>query len=226
MALLSDALMVLFYDIDGDDADHDDWHSREHFHERLSVNGFLRATRWVSSGAPPRYLVTYEVSDLGVATSEDYLARLNDPTPWTREMMPRFRGMTRGFCSVIASSGFGYGVAAAAVGFTPQPGAEASLAQWLAADVSPAMTERRGMVSAYLLKPAPPPPMTREQSLRGPDQPMPWLLLATAYEVSALDTAVEAHISESAFLAAGAAGEIKVGRYDLHCTASSDEAAR
>ncbi|MGF1623222.1 MAG: hypothetical protein ACFCUR_21780 [Rhodomicrobiaceae bacterium] len=92
--------MVLFYDIDGDDnaddnADHYDWHSYEHLHERLSVPGFLRATRWVATEGTPRYMVTYEVSGVDVATSPGYLDRLNDPTPWTSDMMPRFRGMTR-----------------------------------------------------------------------------------------------------------------------------------
>ena len=83
MALCSDAAMVLFYDIEGDTADHDHWHSHEHLHERLSVPGFLRATRWIATGPGPRYLVTYEVSGTDVATSQGYLDRLNDPTPWT-----------------------------------------------------------------------------------------------------------------------------------------------
>ena len=66
MALCSDAAMVLMYDIAGDPADHDDWHSREHFHERLSVPGFLRATRWVATEGGPRFLVTYEVESVEV----------------------------------------------------------------------------------------------------------------------------------------------------------------
>lgn len=92
MALCSDAAMVLFYDIDGNLTDHDVWHSREHFGERLGVPGSLRASRWVSAGAR-----CYEVSDVGVASSEAYVERLNDPMPWTAAMMPCFRGMIRGF---------------------------------------------------------------------------------------------------------------------------------
>jgi hypothetical protein len=42
MALVSDSAMVLYYDITGDNADHDDWHTYEHMHERLSIPGFLR----------------------------------------------------------------------------------------------------------------------------------------------------------------------------------------
>ena len=134
MALYSDAAMVLFYDIDGDPADHDDWHSHEHFHERLSVPGFLRATRWIASRGAPRCMVIYEVSGTDVATSKGYLDRLNDPTEWTNAIMPRFRGMTRGFCTMVASAGFGFGAAAAALRFTPEEGQEAGLSEWLAGD--------------------------------------------------------------------------------------------
>ncbi|WP_212523089.1 hypothetical protein [Actibacterium sp. MT2.3-13A] len=226
MALCSDAAMVLFYDIEGDTADHDDWHSYEHFHERLSVPGFVRATRWVATAATPRYMVTYEVGGVDVATSQDYLDRLNNPTPWTSEMMPRFRGMTRGFCRIAASAGFGLGNAALALRFVPAQGAAEQLSGWIARDVLPALAARRGMVGAHLLQPAPPPPMTREQSLRGPDRAMPWLVIATAYDAAALERAAAAHLDPTALRDSGASGEITLGRYALHYTASADEVAR
>lgn len=226
MALCSDAAMVLFYDIDGDTADHDDWHSHEHFHERLSVPGFLRATRWVATQGAPKYMVTYEVSGVEVAASRAYLDRLNDPTPWTREMMPRFRGMIRGFCRVAASSGFGLGNVAAALRFMPAEGAEEQLSGWLARDVLPAMASRRGMVGAHLLQPAPPPPMTREQSLRGPDKAMPWLVIATAYDAVALERATAAHLDPKAIRDKGAHEQIALGSYTIDYTATAEEAAR
>ncbi len=216
MALCSDAAMVLMYDIAGDPADHDDWHSREHFHERLSVPGFLRATRWVATEGGPRFLVTYEVESVEVGTSEAYLARLNDPTPWTSAMMPRFRGMRRGFCHVAASAGFGLGAFASATRFMPGEG----IADRIASDLMPAMTARRGIAGVFLFRPTPPPPMTREQSLRGPDQPMPWLLLATAHDADALDDALDPTEFRSA------AGPVEFGRYTLAHTATAQEAAR
>ena len=226
MALCSDAAMVLFYDIDGDTADHDDWHSYEHFHERLSVPGFLRATRWVATEAAPKYMVTYEVSGIDVAVSQDYLDRLNDPTPWTSETMPRFRGMIRGFCGVAASAGFGFGKAAVALRFTPEEGAGKRLSDWIARDVVPAMASRRGMVGAHLLQPAPPPPMTREQALRGQDREMPWLVIASGYDAVALERAVTAHLDMQAFRDNGAGGDMTLGRYALDHTASAQEVAR
>lgn len=225
MALSSDAAMVLFYDFEGDAADHDKWHSREHLHERLSVPGFRRASRWVATGEGPRCLVIYEVDEVGVATAPAYLERLESPTPWTTAVMPRFRGMTRGFAEIVATSGHGLGAAALAVRFAPGTGAEDRLSGWIARDLLPALGEERGMMSACLFRPAPPPPMTREQSLRGPDRALPWLLLATAYEPVALARAMGL-IDAAAFAANGASGDPVTGRYALHCVATAAEVAR
>lgn len=186
MTLSSDAAMMLFYDIKGDTRDHDEWHSYEHFHERLSVPGFIRATRWVAVDARPRYMVMYEVEDLGVATSHAYLHRLNNPTPWTMEMMPRFSGMVRGFSSIIGGYGFGLGSHAFVVRFVPNKGSEKDLSDTMAGQLLPELASTRGIVGCHFLEPAPAPPMTNEQSLRGPDRELPWLLLVFAYDPKAV----------------------------------------
>lgn len=216
MGLTGGAMMVLFYDIEGDTADHDDWHSAEHFHERLSVPGFLRATRWIATDAAPRCLVTYEVTGTGIATSPDYLARLNAPTRWTASMMPRFRGMVRGFATVAASAGLGLGANALAVRFKPGQDPSRAVAAML-----PGLVARRGMASAHLFVPEPPPPMTAEQRLRGRDAALPWLLLATAYDAAALDLAAARLTPQSLD-----ASDLTLGRYALHHTATAEEAAR
>jgi hypothetical protein len=226
MALCSDAAMVLYYDIAGDNADHDDWHTYEHMHERLSIPGFVRATRWVAQAGAPKYLVIYEVTGTEMATSPAYLERLNNPTPWTASMMSRFRGMVRGFCSVVAGSGFGVGHVAMAVRFTPAAGQASDLKDWLARDVLPAMSSRRGMASVHLLQPAPPPPMTKEQSLRGPDNPMSWLVLATAYDAAALSQGVAGHLAPALLEQHGAIPGIAVGSYALHYTVTAQEVSR
>jgi len=106
MALLGRAAMLLWYDIIPEQiAEHDDWHTRQHFPERVGIPGFIRAQRWVSRSPGSRYFVVYEVSDVDVLSSAAYLERLNNPTPWTRKMMPHYRGMTRGLCSVMKSAG-------------------------------------------------------------------------------------------------------------------------
>jgi hypothetical protein len=226
MALMSGAAMVLYYDIAGDNADHDDWHTYEHMHERLSIPGFKRGTRWVAKSGAPRYMVIYEVAGTEVGTSAAYLARLNDPTPWTASMMSRFRGMVRGFCSVVASAGYGLGNAAASVRFTPVKGSEATLTDQLAREVLPAMSSRRGMAGVHLLQPAPPPPMTKEQSMRGQDTPMTWLLLATAYDSEALSRAAAEHLEPGTLGQYGAAPQMDTGTYGLQYTVTAQEVAR
>src|SRR5512143_2763302 len=100
MGMIGSAAMLLWFDIVPEHiAEHDEWHTREHFPERVGIPGFLRAQRWVAQGATtPRYFVSYEVRDVGTLTSAPYQARLDHPTDWTRRMMPHFRGMVRGFC--------------------------------------------------------------------------------------------------------------------------------
>jgi hypothetical protein len=226
MALFSSAAMVLYYNIAGDNADHDDWHTYEHMHERLSIPGFMRGTRWVAKAGAPKYMVIYEVAGTEVATSSAYLARLNNPTPWTASMMSRFNGMIRGFCTVVASSGYGLGDAAASVRFSPVKGSEAALTDRLAREVLPTMASRRGMAAVHLLQPAPPPPMTKEQSLRGPDTPMPWLLLATAYDSEALSRATAEHLEPKALGHYGAAPQMDTGQYALQYTVTAQEVTR
>jgi hypothetical protein len=226
MALHSDAAMVLYYDIAGDNADHDDWHTYEHIYERLSIPGFVRATRWVATAGKPKYMVIYEVAGTEVATSTAYLARLNDPTPWTASMMTRFHSMIRGFCTVFASSGFGIGNAAVSVRFTPANGKESNLTDRLAREVLPAMSSWRGLAGVHLLRPAAPPPMTKEQSMRGVDAPMTWLLLATAYDSEALSRATVEHFDPEALQRWGASSTMAIGTYTLHYTVTAQEVAR
>lgn len=226
MALYSDAAMVLYYDIAGDNADHDEWHTYEHLHERLSIPGFLRATRWVAKAATPKYLVIYELSGTDVGTSAAYLERLNHPTPWTSAMMSRFRNMIRGFCAIVAGSGFGFGHAAVSVRFAPVQGEESSLRDRLEREVLPALAAQRGIASVHLFQPGPPPPMTEEQALRGRDTPMTWLLLATAYDADALGKASAECLPPEALEWSGASPGVVIGTYALQYTATAREAAR
>lgn len=226
MALYSDAAMILYYDIAGDNADHDEWHTYEHMHERLSIPGFVRATRWVAKAATPNYMVIYELSGTDVGTSAAYLERLNHPTPWTTEMMARFRNMIRGFSDIVAGSGFGFGHAALSVRFTPRENEESTLRERLERETLPALAAQRGMASVHLFRPGPPPPMTAEQTLRGRDTPMPWLLLATAYDADVLGKAASGHLRPDALEWAGAAPGVATGTYLLQYTATAREAER
>jgi hypothetical protein len=81
MALLGSAAMLLWYDIIPEEiAEHDYWHTRQHFPERVGIPGFIRAQRWVTSSQGSRYFVVYEVTDIDVLSSAPYLERSGSTT--------------------------------------------------------------------------------------------------------------------------------------------------
>ncbi len=96
------------------------WHTEEHMPERVGIPGFLAGRRYDLVDArlvPPapeqrrlqHCFMMYEGESLSTFNSDAYLARLNDPTPWTREMAPGFQNFSRGACELATTSGDGYG---------------------------------------------------------------------------------------------------------------------
>jgi len=187
MPLLGKAAMLLSFDVVEDAIpEHDDWHTHEHLPERLSIPGFVRGTRWVSLDGKPRYFVLYEVDQLATLQSEAYLERLNNPSPWTSKMMPNYRGMTRGLCSVSGSFGVGMSQIGLLIRFKPEAGMESSLRAWLINDILPQLPSRRGLGSAHLFEGTLTPQMTKEQRIRGPDASVDWALFVMGYDEDTL----------------------------------------
>src|SRR4029434_1223289 len=177
--------------------EHDDWHTHEHLPERLSIPGFLRGTRWVSLHGMPRYFVMYEVDQLATLQSEAYFERLNIPMPWTSKIMPNYRGMTRGLCSVSSSLGVGLGQIGLLIRFKPRTGMESSLRAWLINDTLPRLPSRRGLGSAHLFEGALTPHMTKEQQIRGADAGVDWALFVTRYGDDALSRLMHGDLSRT-----------------------------
>ncbi len=92
---------------EGHDAEFVRWHVHEHIPERLTVPGFLRARRYAAVDGQPAYFNFYETETPDVLFSETYLSRLNDPTQWTRRVVPHFTDFSRTPCRVVASTGHG-----------------------------------------------------------------------------------------------------------------------
>lgn len=91
------AALAIWFDLDpAGQEDFDAWYPRQHMPERLSVPGFLRGRRYAAGSAgAPAFFTLYELAGPDVAGSAPYLERLNNPTDWTRRVLPRFRGMVR-----------------------------------------------------------------------------------------------------------------------------------
>ena len=187
MPLLGSAAMLLSFDIEAAAVEeHDRWHTHEHLPERLSIPGFCRGTRWIVAEGQPRYMVLYEVESLATLASQAYLARLNNPTPWTTRMMPHYRGMNRGLCAVLGSFGLGLGGIAALIRFAPEPSQSASLNRWLLEEALRAVPQMPGLGSAHLLQGAQSAEMTHEQRIRGADRAVDSAIIVTGYDHNAV----------------------------------------
>jgi hypothetical protein len=159
LPLRGQSAVVIWSDMADPEA-HDLWHSREHLPERIAIPGFLRARRRVTLEAGvPRYFVLYELNDATILTSPAYLARLNQPTPWTVKTMASVRSLSRTLCRVAASHGDGVGLHLMAVRLTPQPARTAQLQAWLG-EILPKLARQPGLVAAHLLQ--------REQAIERP----------------------------------------------------------
>jgi len=178
--MLGRAAIAMWWDIaPGMKAEFEDWHTHEHMPERLAIPGFLRGTRWIAVSGAPSYFVLYEVAGLATLTGGRYLERLNDPTPWSRKMMPQHRNMVRSLCEVRAS--FGRGVAQAL----------ATLQVEVQADPLSKLPERKGLNAAHLLESRPTTGMaqTVEQKIRGGDAEAKWIVLIGGYDLDAVAAA-------------------------------------
>jgi hypothetical protein len=217
------AAMLLWYDIVPDQvAEHDEWHTREHFPERVGIPGFVCAQRWVAhGGTSPRYFVRYDVRDIGVLTSPAYEARLNSPSEWTRRMMPHFRGMVRGFCAIERRVGGSVGAEMLTIRCDSDPARRSALLQWLGDDCLTRIAERRGFASACTLVAAVQPPMTPEQALRGRDAAVDSVVLVSSYAPDLLDSLQREDLSARALEARGARPGIVFGRYGFACRADA-----
>lgn len=97
---------------DAAETDYNAWHSLEHMPERMSVPGFRRGRRCVAVEGTPahrRYFMMYETESVETLGSEPYLARLNDPTPWTRRILSEYVAPSRTICRVLRTAGRGVG---------------------------------------------------------------------------------------------------------------------
>ncbi len=98
--------MAFWADIDADNMlGFQEWHNCEHIPERISIPGFNVGRRYRGMGEAPSFLMFYETDTASVFASDAYMARLNDPTPWTQKALTYFRNPSRNIFSLLAETG-------------------------------------------------------------------------------------------------------------------------
>ena len=207
MPLLGKGAVAMWWDMAPEDRiEFEDWHSHEHFPERMSIPGFLRGSRWQAAATGGSYFVMYELQDYDVLSSPHYLERLNDPTPWSVKMMPKHRNMVRSQCQVVESHGAGVGGFMLTIRLSPQPGADDVLRKHLNQSMLE-RCQRPGIAACHLLQTKTPPiATTTEQRIRGgADRVADWIFLATGYDAAVLHELAQAELGPAALMDAGAA---------------------
>ena len=174
MAILGNAALAVWLEcLPEAEEDFDRWYREEHLAERVGVPGFLRARRHQAVRGTPRFFAFYEVGDAGVLRSPAYLDRLNNPSDWTRRVMPTVRNFTRGVYRLSHSEGSAATAdappAAATLRLVPVPGREEALRARYREDALKTMAAIPGIRSATLFEadPAAAGGTTVERSLIG-----------------------------------------------------------
>jgi hypothetical protein len=206
MTLLGKAAVAMWWDMaPAQRGEFEDWHSHEHFPERMSIPGFQRGSRWADAEGSEGFFVLYELADYETLTSAHYLARLNGPTPWSTRMMPHHRNMVRSQCRIVASFGGGVGRAMMTLRVSPRAGEEAALTGYLEG-VLRALPQRPGLTGGHLLvTQTPDAGVTAEQKIRGgADAVADWIVLVSGYDADVLAQLGKTELGSEALGDAGA----------------------
>jgi hypothetical protein len=193
-----------------------DWHSHEHFPERMSIPGFRRGSRWTSTRDADGFFVLYELEQYETLTSKGYLDRLNAPTPWSTKMMPHHRNMVRSQCRVAASFGGGVAASLATISLSPADGKEAELKTVLVTALRE-LALKPGLTGAHLLI-TDTPKMSRpttEQQIRGSDAVADWIVLLSGYDPNVVQEVASRELSASMLRGIGARQTTAIGEYRL-----------
>jgi hypothetical protein len=226
MSLLGKAALAMWWDMAPDmNAEFPDWHSHEHFRERLAIPGFKRATRWSSADGGEGVFQIYEMEAHEVLSSPKYLAHLNTPSPWSTKMMPHHRNMVRSQCHVLESNGGNVARHALTIRLSPAQKAGDTLRASLKAVIDH-LVDQPGCVGGHLLRhEAPAIAQTTEQKIRGNDQFADWVLLVIGYDLDALKELAISRLSPDALVQLGAQPGAFSGLYALSFSATAAEIA-
>jgi hypothetical protein len=227
MSLLGKAAVAMWWKIRPEQrSGFGDWHSHEHFPERMSIPGFRRGSRWTSTDEAEGFFVLYELEQYETLTSKAYLDRLNAPTAWSTKMMPHHLDMVRSQCRVAASFGGGIARSLATIRLSPDSGRETDLKTALVG-ILPALAPKPGLTGAHLLVTDTPKTSspTIEQRIRGADGVADWIVLVSGYDPDVVQKVVADQFSSTALRRAGARENSTIGRYTLAFTATPPDFA-
>ena len=169
MPIAGKGMLLTSMDIDAaDEAEFNRWYDREHLEERVAIDGFLEARRYVAHDGNPKYLSLYSTETFEVLDSPAYRAALANQTDWSKANIARFKNMIRAVARITISRGTGRGAALGIVRLRPRPAARTSCAPRCDEQLDPA--ELDGIISMHLIEsdPALSKPLTDDAAAPNP----------------------------------------------------------
>src|ERR1700688_2446893 len=138
MPLAGKGMLLTSMDIDPKhEADFNRWYDREHLIERVAIDGFLEARRYVAHQGSPKYLCLYSTETFEVLDSPAYRTVLMNPTEWSKTNLARFKNMIRAIARITVSHGQGRGAALGIVRLRPAGGGHDKLRALLPDQLDP-----------------------------------------------------------------------------------------
>jgi hypothetical protein len=213
MPLSGKGMLLTSMDIDpSDEAEFNRWYDREHLLERVAIDGFLEARRYIAHAGSPKYLCLYSTATFDVLDSPTYRTVLMNPTDWSKTTLARFKNMIRAIARITVSRGAGRGAALGIVRLRPRAGGEDKLRTALQDRLDPEKLD--GIISMHLIEsdPALSRPITDDPPVSDPGSG-DWFVLIDGTDVRAISAAIADRLGDVP--APMAAETISTGIYKL-----------
>jgi len=151
MPILGKGMLLTSMDIDAaHEAEFNRWYDREHLEERVAIEGFIEARRYVAHEGAPKYLSLYSTETFEVLDSPAYRKALASQTDWSKANLARFKNMIRSVARITISRGTGRGAALGIVRLRPASGGHDTLRTALHAALDP--KSRDGVISMHVIE--------------------------------------------------------------------------
>ena len=200
MPIAGKGMLLTSMDVDAsDETEFNRWYDREHLEERVAIDGFLEARRYVAHEACPKYLSLYSTQTFDVLDSPAYRAALANQTDWSKTNIGRFKNMIRAVARITIGRGQGRGAVLGIVRLRPAAGNEDSLRTALRERLDPKGLD--GIISMHLIESDPvlSKPLTDQASASDPGAG-DWFVLIDATNVNAASTAIAARLADGTVL--------------------------
>ena len=152
MPIAGRGMLLTSMDIDASaEAEFNRWYDREHLEERVAIEGFIEARRYIAEeGSMPKYLSLYSTETFEGLDSPAYRTALANQTDWSKANISRFKNMIRSVARITISRGKGRGAWLGVLRLRPVRGKEDELRVRLRDALDPQGLD--GIISMHLIE--------------------------------------------------------------------------